>query len=164
MIHKVLPHPILTMFLCVMWMTLNSSFSAGHFVLGLFLGVIIPIFTSPFWEEKISLHKPLVFIEFFLIVMWDIVVSNIVVAKLILGKNSNLHPGFVAIELDIKHPFGISILSNTISLTPGTVSCDLTLDKKQLIVHFLDLKDPELAAKEIKNRYEKPLMEVFELC
>lgn len=164
MINRALPHPILTIFLCIGWMTLNTSFSMGHFVLGLLLGVIIPIFTSSFWEEKITLQKPLVLFKFFLVVMRDIVVSNVVVAKLILGKNENLHPGFATIDLDIEHPFGISILANTISLTPGTVSCDLSKDRKHLTLHFLDLKDPQSATAHIKNRYEKPLMEVFKLC
>ncbi|NKQ41078.1 MAG: Na+/H+ antiporter subunit E [Sulfurovum sp.] len=164
MTNRVFPHPILSLFLWILWLMLNNSTAAGDIIFSLILAIVIPIFTSPYWEEKIVLHKPLLFAKFFCIVMWDILVSNIVVAKLILDKNDKLHPGFVAIDLDIKHPFGISILANTISLTPGTVSCDLTVDRKQLIVHFLDLKDPESAAQEIKNRYEKPLMEVYESC
>jgi len=164
LLRKIFPHPILSLILTIVWLLLNNDLSFGHIVLGGILGTAVPFFTSRFWPEKVCIRKPLALLNFVLKVMWDIVVANVVVAKLILGPNSRLNPGFLVIELDIKNSLGISILANTISLTPGTVSCDLSLDRKRLLVHALNVDSIEDSIKEIKERYEKPLMEVFVSC
>jgi multicomponent K+:H+ antiporter subunit E len=159
-----LPHPLLTLVLWVIWLLLNNTLSAGHMVLGLILAMAIPLLTSGFWPEKVCLAKPLVLLRFILVVLWDILVANVMVAKLILGPKDKLQPAFMTIDLDIRHPLGIGILANTISLTPGTVSCDLSADHRQLYVHGLHVEDMEQTIREIKQRYEQPLMEVFHRC
>jgi len=133
-------------------------------VLGAFLATFIPWFTQRFWPEKIYLGKWSTIFKFSLLVGYDIIISNIFVAKLILGKNSALKPDFLEIPLDIEHPLGLSILTSTISLTPGTVSVDLNHDRDVLIVHALHVDDVEAEIQTIKSRYEKPLMEIFRLC
>lgn len=161
---KIFPHPVLSLFLWGIWLLLNNNFSAGHLVLGFILALIIPLITRIFWQEKVCLSQPLTQLRFLMIVLWDILIANIAVAKLILGNKEKLQPGFIIIELDIQHPLGISFLANTISLTPGTVSCDLTEDRKQLLVHALHVENTQETIDEIKQRYEKPLMEIFESC
>ena len=162
--NKMFPHPVLTLVLWGIWLLLNNTLSAGHVVLGLVFAIFIPWLTSGFWPEKVRMKAPLTLLKFLLIVLWDILVANMAVAKLILGRNKNLKPGFFYIDLDIQTPLGISLLANTISLTPGTVSCDLTEDRKRLLVHALHIEDISTAVKEIKERYETPLKEVFAEC
>lgn len=164
MLKKLLPHPILTLALWAIWLLLNNTIAAGHVVLGLALAIFIPWLTSSFWPEKVCIRNPLTLLKFLAVVLHDILIANITVAKLILGKNDHLKPGFFSIDLDIKTPLGISLLANTISLTPGTVSCDLTPDRSQLLVHALHVEDIESTIADIKQRYEKPLMEVFTTC
>ncbi|UQB42488.1 Na+/H+ antiporter subunit E [Thiomicrospira microaerophila] len=164
MFTKILPHPILSLVLWLSWLLLNNSFDPGHIVLGLILAIFIPWFTGRFWQEKVCLKNPLVLFKFFGVVMWDILIANITVAKLILGKNDKLQPAFFYIDLDVKHPLAISILANTISLTPGTVSCDLTADRKRLLIHALHAEDIDQIIADIKQRYEAPLKEVFTIC
>jgi multicomponent K+:H+ antiporter subunit E len=164
MLRKILPHPILSIVLWLSWLLLNNTFSPGHMVLGFVLAVFIPWFTARFWQEKVCLKSPLVLFKFFAVVMWDILVANVTVAKLIIGKNDKLQPAFFYIDLDVKHPLAISILANTISLTPGTVSCDLTADRKRLFVHALHAEDIDQIIADIKQRYEAPLNEVFTSC
>ncbi len=161
---KFLPHPILTLALWIIWLLLNNTVAAGHVVLGLVLAIFIPWLTARFWPEKVCIKNPFTLLKFLGVVLWDILVANISVAKLILGKNDKLKPGFFSINLDINNPLGISLLANTISLTPGTVSCDLTPDRRQLLVHALHVEDIESTINDIKQRYEKPLMEVFTTC
>ena len=161
---KWIPHPILTLVLWITWLLLQNSLSAGHILLGLILALLIPWLTSGFWPERIRIQKPWVLIKFTGVVLWDILIANIAVAKLILSHNDTLKPGFIELELDIQTPIGISLLANTISLTPGTVSCDLSADRKHLIIHALHLEDPEATINEIKQRYEQPLIEVFKSC
>jgi multicomponent K+:H+ antiporter subunit E len=158
------PHPVLSVLLLITWLLLNNTIAMGHVVLGSILAILVPWFTSSFWPEKICLGSLKVMIKFFFVVMYDIVVANIAVARLILGPNSSLNPGFLEVHLDIVHPLGISVLASTISLTPGTVSSDLSPDRKILIVHALHIIDEKTEIQEIKNRYEKPLMEIFKTC
>ncbi|PLA75329.1 Na+/H+ antiporter subunit E [Hydrogenovibrio sp. SC-1] len=161
---QLLPHPVLTMVLWIIWLLLNNTLAPGHIVLGFILAVIIPLLTTSFWPEKIILSNPWVIFKFFWVVIWDILIANMVVAKLILGPSRRLKPGFVLIDLEIQHPLGISILANTISLTPGTVSCDVSPDRKQLKVHALHLENEMDTIHEIKQRYETPLIKVFQSC
>lgn len=163
-LNKIFPHPILTFVLWGIWLLLNNTVAAGHVVLGLVLAILIPWLTSGFWPEKVRIRAPFTLLKFLGIVLWDILVANMAVAKLILGHNKELRPGFFYIDLDIQTPLGISFLANTISLTPGTVSCDLTENRKRLLVHALHIEDIPATVKEIKERYETPLKEVFTEC
>ncbi|MGM0623385.1 MAG: Na+/H+ antiporter subunit E, partial [Campylobacterota bacterium] len=96
--------------------------------------------------------------------LFDIIIANLTVAKQILSPNDQLNPQTFKLPLDIEHPLGISFLASTISLTPGTVSCDLSEDRSYLVIHALSLEDEAKEIETIKNRYEKPLMEVFKRC
>ncbi|MFP4154624.1 MAG: Na+/H+ antiporter subunit E [Halothiobacillaceae bacterium] len=156
-----LPHPLLSAFLVLTWMLLNNSFSAGHFVLGLILGLLIPKLTSAFWPEVVQIRRPAVLARFVAVVLFDILVANMVVSRLILGRSQRLEPGFFHVPLDLNSPLAISLLANTISLTPGTVSCDLSDDQRTLLVHALHVEDHEADIAKIKQRYEAPLREVF---
>lgn len=159
-----LPHPILSAFLWIIWLLLNNTVAMGHVVLGAVLAIIIPMITSGFWPEKVCVRHPLALFKFLIVVLWDILIANVVVAKLILGNKDKLQPTFMHIPLDIESPLAISILANTISLTPGTVSCDLNEDKTVLLVHGLHEEDPSDTVDTIKKRYEAPLKEIFESC
>ena len=164
LLKKMLPHPILSLILWLIWLLLNNTVAAGHIVLGLIFAIIIPLMTASFWPEKVRINAPLTLLKFLATVLWDIVIANLMVAKLIMGRNDKLMPAFMHVELDIKTPLGISFLANTISLTPGTVSCDLTADRRYLLVHALHAEDTSEIIKHIKQRYETPLIKVFTSC
>lgn len=158
------PHPILSVTLWVLWLLLNNTLAPGHMLLGAALAIIIPQLTRPFWQETVCIKHPWVLTRFIAVVLWDILVANIIVAKLILGNKNTLEPKFLQIPLDLEHPLAISLLANTISLTPGTVSCDVSEDQKTLIVHGLHEPNPADTIADIKQRYEQPLKKVFESC
>jgi multicomponent K+:H+ antiporter subunit E len=92
----------------------------------------------------------------------DIIVSNIIVAKQVLGSPERLQPGFIVIPLDLTEALPITMLASTISLTPGTVSIEISEDQKTLYVHALHVTDESGLVDRIKHRYEKPLKEIFE--
>jgi len=163
-VKKLFPHPVLTVALWGVWLLLNNTLAPGHLVLGFILAFSISLLASGFWEEKVYIRAPLMLLRFLRIVLWDILVANVTVARLILGRNRKLKPAFFYVELDIQTPLGISLLANTISLTPGTVSCDLTEDRARLLVHALHVEDIPATVKQIKDRYETPLKEVFTEC
>ena len=73
-----------------------------------------------------------------------------------------LRPGFVELPLDLTDEFAITLLASTISLTPGTVSADVSEDRRTLLIHALDVDDQDAMIRQIKQRYERPLKEIFE--
>jgi len=160
---RLFPHPILTLLLTLAWLLMVNRFSLNSLLFGLALGIIIPFITSPYWPDRPTLRNPLMIAEYILVVLYDIVVANIVVARLILFKrNDDLHPAWVCIPLELRTPEAITVLAATITLTPGTVSADTSDHGHSLLVHCLDAPDPGAVRDEIKERYERRLMEIFE--
>ena len=163
MVRRILPHPYLTLLLAVVWMLLENTFSFGVLVFGLILGLIIPAVTAAYWPNRPRLSRPFRITIYVLIVVWDIIVANVVVAWTILAKtNAQMRPTWVCIPLDIRTPEAIAILAGTITLTPGTVSADLSSGGHSLLVHCLDADDADAVRDEIKHRYERRLKEIFE--
>lgn len=161
--NRLFPHPLLTLLLVVVWCLLINGLSLGTVVFGLILGIAVPILTAAYWPNRPALSKPAHLGAYALIVMWDIVVANVEVAMIVLFKrNSDMRPNWVAIPLDLRTPEAIAILAGTITLTPGTVSADLSDQGHALLVHALDAPDPDAVRDEIKQRYEQRLKEIFE--
>lgn len=157
-----LPHPFLTLLLTVVWTLLQNEISAGMVVFGLILGVIIPWGTSVWWPDTPKGFKIGKMIIYCLIVIWDILVANVQVAWIVLTKsNANLRPAWVIVPLELTQPEAITVLAGTITLTPGTVSADLSDEGHSLLVHALDTDDPDAVRDEIKQRYEARLLEIF---
>ncbi|NNF23423.1 MAG: Na+/H+ antiporter subunit E [Rhodobacteraceae bacterium] len=157
------PHPLLTFILVIVWCLLINGLSLGTVVFGLILGIAVPILTAAYWPNRPVLSKPAHLGAYALIVMRDIVVANVEVAMIVLFKrNSDMQPNWVSIPLDLRTPEAIAILAGTITLTPGTVSADLSDQGHALLVHSLDAPDPAAVRDEIKQRYENRLKEIFE--
>lgn len=156
-----LPHPLLSLCLLLVWLLLVNDFGLGHWLLGALLGWLIPLVSQLFWINPPRVEKPFKLCWFLLCVLGDIVVANLQVAKLILGPSSRLRPAFVEIPLLLEDELALTMLASVISLTPGTVSADLSDDRKTLLVHSLDVADEAALVHEIKTRYEAPLLEVF---
>ncbi|MDX5469786.1 MAG: Na+/H+ antiporter subunit E, partial [Bacteroidota bacterium] len=104
---------------------------------------------------------PLV-LEFFFFLLWEIIISNFRLAITILSPRLNLKHAVIAVPLDIQSEIGVVLLANMISLTPGTLSLDISSNKHMLYVHVYDLDNPETFVKEIKKNYERRIMEIIE--
>ncbi|MFB6264875.1 MAG: Na+/H+ antiporter subunit E [Bradymonadaceae bacterium] len=158
---SLLPHPLLSLSILAVWLLLWESVSLGSIALGGALALIIPVFARRFWPDAPEVRRPGLLITYALIFAWDILKANLSVAALVLKPNDSLRPTFLEIPLEIDHPFLITILANTISLTPGTVSTNVTGDRNMLLVHCLHCEDPEEEIEGIKERYEQRLEEIF---
>jgi len=157
-----LPHPWLSAWLLGAWLLLMNSFTPGQFVLGGFLALVVPGVSRMFWPETLDIVRYRPALRLFGVFLWDLVVANLVVAWRILSFWRTLKPQWVVIPLDVRNPTAVAVLANMISLTPGTVSAQLTADRLELLVHVLDTEDPEGEVNTIKQRYERPLQEIFE--
>ena len=162
LVYWLFPHPLLTVMIVIAWLILQNQFSAGMAVFGLILGIIIPRMTAPWWPDRPKAFRPVKMIIYTLLVLWDIIVANVQVAWIVLTvPNAKLKSAWIAIPLDLKRPEAISILAGTITLTPGTVSADLSDGGHSLLVHLLHSHDPDAEITIIKQRYEARLKEIF---
>jgi multicomponent K+:H+ antiporter subunit E len=158
---RVLPQPLVSLMILALWLAIAPAPSLGQFLLGGAIALAIPWFTHPFWPEAPRLARPGVAVRLFLQVLWDIVVANVEVARLVLGPADRLHPAFIELPLEIEDPFVATLLASIITLTPGTLSVDIDRDRRVLLVHALDVTDVPAAIDTIKRRYEAPLREIF---
>lgn len=157
-----LPHPYLSLMLLVIWLLLVNTTAPGHIVLGTLLAILVPRYTTTFWSDPPRKVRLLPLLRYTLLLIGDIIVANVQVAILILGPASRLRPAFVHYPLTLQSEFAITLLASTISLTPGTVTADVSADGRGLLLHALDLEDEEALIRHIRERYELPLKEIFE--
>lgn len=158
-----LPHPFLTLLLALVWIILQNEFSAGMIVFGILLGVIIPRMTAIWWPDRPNGFHLAKMVSYSVMVMWDILVANVQVAWIVISvPNARLKPAWIVIPLELTQPEAITVLAGTITLTPGTVSADLSDEGHSLLVHVLHTHDPDAVVKDIKTRYERRLKEIFQ--
>ncbi len=156
-----LPQPLLSLSLAGLWLLLNNSAATGQIVLGALIALALPLFTVRFRPRRLCIRHPLKLVRYLLVLLWDITAANLIVARLIVGPPDRLRPAFIRLPVDLDNEFAIVVLTHTVSLTPGTVSADLSPDRRTLLIHVLDLDDEAQLVARIKHRYEAPLKEIF---
>ena len=158
-----LPHPLLSATLWVVWLLLVNEFSSGHAVLGALLAWAIPHITTVYWPNRPRIRRPWTVLAYLALVTKDIIVSNVQVAYWVLfRRGDSLRSTFVTVPLELRTGAAITALAGTITLTPGTVSADLSADGRALLVHCLEAPEPADVVAQIKSRYERRLIEIFE--
>ena len=158
---KLYPRPRLSLLLCVVWLLVQLSISIDQVLMGVIMGTIIPLITLRFWPDAPQVRNGGKLVRYMGVFLYDIVIANLQVAWWIIQPQRNLKPCFVYMPLEVEHPFTITVLASTISLTPGTVSSHVSGDRKLLIVHCLHSDNPEETMRQMKERYELPLKEIF---
>jgi multicomponent K+:H+ antiporter subunit E len=162
MLSRLFPHPGLTGMLVVVWMLLLNNFTLGGLVLAILFAIVVPLFTAPFWPNRPRLRFGWPMIDYLGVVVFDIFVANFQIAWLILfRRNRDLCSRWLVIPLELRSAEAISTLAGTISLTPGTVSADVSADGRALLVHALDVANEAAEVARIKRRYETRLMRIF---
>jgi multicomponent Na+:H+ antiporter subunit E len=152
---------LLNILLAIAWMLLTGELTAENFIEGLIIGYII------LWVSKAALGGSKYFkkipkaISFFFYFVKELIVANLKVAFDIITLKDYMRPGIVAVPLDAETDMEITLLANLITLTPGTLSLDVSTDNKVLYIHTLYLDDTEKFRTEIKNGMEKRLLEVL---
>jgi len=154
-------HPLGGLVVLVTWLLLNGSASPGHLLFGAALGLLVPALLGDLWPADIVIRRPARALRLLVTLLGDIVVANLQVAKRILGPEAVLQSRFVWLPLDLTDRYAISTLAAMVTLTPGTLSADVTPDRRWLLVHSLDVPDEQALVAEIKRRYEKPLSEIL---
>ena len=157
-----LSHPVLSLLLGVSWLALSHSLAPEHLLSALLMALIIPRLLHPFLGRAAKLHWG-VALSLILVVLKDIVMSNITVARLVLGPMKAMSPAWVPVPLATDHPMVNALFASIITTTPGTVSCVVSETRREILVHALNCDDAQAMIDDMKSRYEMPLMKVFGL-
>ncbi len=163
MLRRVFPHPYLSLLLVVIWMLLVNQYKLGSLVMAGILGTAIPLLTASYWPNRPMLRNLPAMIGYVGIVLYDIVRSNFTVARIVLFMpNDAIRSAWVTVPLDLRTPEAISLLAGTITMTPGTLTADMSACGRALLIHSLHAPDPDAVRDEIKTRYEARLKRIFE--
>jgi multicomponent K+:H+ antiporter subunit E len=162
MIRRLLPHPALSILLMAVWMLLANAFTYGALFLAGVFGVLVPLVTSRFWPGRPRIRFGRDLAAYLGIVLFDILVANFQVGWIVLTRpNRDLRSRWLVVPVELRSAEAITVLAGTISLTPGTVSSDISADGRSVLVHALDVADPAAEIARIKQRYEARLLKVF---
>lgn len=159
-IRKQFPYPILSVLLALAWLALSHSLAVVHWLSAAFLAWIIPQFVAKFLFAPVKVRWwPAV--ELFALVLKDIVMSNITVARLVLGPMKVLQPAWLQVPLHTQHSMVNALYASIITTTPGTVSAVVDEEHACIWVHALHCPDPAAAIVDMTARYETRLMHIF---
>ena len=159
----ILPAPLLSFILFGVWLLLNRSVSPGHMVLGALLGLLIPVLLRGLRPLPVRIRHPWTILVLAATVVKDTTLSNLAVLRFLLVPRLRKHPsGFVHIPLEMRDPNALAVLAMIVCITPGTAWAELSRDRSMLMLHVLELDDVDAIITQVKNSYERPLMEIFE--
>ncbi|MDQ0229782.1 Na+/H+ antiporter subunit E [Metabacillus malikii] len=151
---------LLNFFLALTWMFLSNDYSPLAFLKGYFFGLLVMFIMRRFFKHRFYLANIIAIIRLLFIFCIELIKSNISVLKVILSPKLSMKPGIFALETELERDWEITVLSNLITLTPGTLVLDVSADKKTLYIHAMDIDDVEQAKRDIKETFEKAIKEV----
>lgn len=154
-------HPVISLMLAASWLLLQQSLALPQLITAAVLALGIPRLLHGFLGPPTHPRALGVAMRLLLLVLWDIVVANLTVARIVLSPLSKPQPAWVPVALDVQSPTSITLLAAIITMTPGTVSCVVDDQRHVILVHALDCSDVPALAADIKARYEAPLKEIF---
>jgi len=158
---RFLPFPLRSAALLACWLMLNQSLHSAHWALGALIGLLLPPTLAALTPRVTTLRRAGLALGLLGVFLRDIVVANLEVARRILGPESAIRPRFVWVPLGITNPQGAAVFAAMITMTPGTLSVDITPDRRWLLVHAFNVDDEAALIREVQQRYEQPLKEIF---
>jgi multicomponent Na+:H+ antiporter subunit E len=153
----------LNILLAFVWASLSATFTLPALVSGFALGYGALWLAQPLYGEGSPYFvRVWRIIRLTLFFLWELVVSSVRVAWDIVTPTHHSNPAIVEMPLDVESDIEILLVTTLISLTPGTLSLDVTPDRKTLIVHAMFADDPDALVREMKDGMERMVKEVFE--
>lgn len=154
------PSLLLSASICAFWLLLNESLHPAHLLMGVVLGVSVPILVAPLKPRGPRLRKPVLLVRLVLRVGAAVVLSALDVAAGVLNPNAP-KTGFVVVPLDLRNAHGLAALAIITTVIPGSVWSELAPDRSAVRIHVFGLKDEASFIDHYKHHYELPLKEIF---
>lgn len=151
---------LLNFILAFVWMFLKTSYTPASFFVGYFFGLLIIYTFRRFFTTRFYLLRVVAVVNLIYIFSRELILSNISVLKVILAPKLAIKPGIFAFPTELTEAWEITVLSNLITLTPGTLVVEVSDDNKILYVHAMNIDDADEAIDSIRNTFEKAIREV----
>lgn len=154
---------LFNLLLAFAWAAMTGDYSLSSLATGAVLGFFALWLSQPLTGIDRLYFKRLYRITYLgLFFLWELLLSSVEVAWDVIRPVPRNNPGLIDIPLTVKSDFEILLLTNLISLTPGTLSIDVSEDREILTVHAMFADDPDALCKDIKDGFERLIMGVFE--
>jgi multicomponent K+:H+ antiporter subunit E len=156
--------PTVVLGLTILWLLLQQTVALDQVLLGVMLAVLLAWAGSKLRPLRAHVRRIDLAAGLVLVVFWEIVRSNLAVSRIVLGlvRDREVRSGFVKIPLALRDPHGLAVLAAIITATPGTVWAGLSPDGQRLTLHILDIGEEQQWIRYVKERFEGPLMRIFE--
>ena len=154
---------IYSIFLTLIWCLFTDSFTGNTIIIGFTVSLFIVYFLRRTHIEEHFLHRLAFSIQFILIFLKELIIANLTVLKIVYHPKmkENIQPGILEYSLVVNTDFSITLLANAITLTPGTLSVEVSPDKKCLYIHCLHIENLEETKKYIKKNLEIPILKIW---
>lgn len=152
---------ILNLLLSLAWMGLTGQFTPVNFIIGFILAYVLLWLTLRTSRRGSYFIKVVQVIRFALFFLWEVITANLRVVREILTPYHSMRPGIVAVPLDASTDLEITAFANLITLTPGTLSLDVSSDRSTLFVHAMFIDDVDDFKNHLKQGLEQRLLEVM---
>ncbi|TFB24881.1 Na+/H+ antiporter subunit E [Filobacillus milosensis] len=151
---------ILNILIALMWMFLKESYDFLTFFTGYLIGMALLFFLRRFVPDAYYLFRVWKVVSLILLFIKELILSTWNIVILVYKPKLDVEPGIFALPTELKSNWEITLLANLISLTPGTLSVAVSHDYSTIYIHAMDLPDVEEEINDIKNSFEKAIMEV----
>lgn len=159
---RLLPNPLLSVGLFLASILMSGSADPPSILLAVVMALAAPQVMRVLRIEPVRVRNPGAILKLAAWVAVDVLRSNLAVSRILAGNRTDRTSGFIHIPLDLRDRFGLAVLAIIITSTPGTLWVEYDRARGRLLMHVLDLVDEATWVETIKQRYERPLMEIFE--
>ena len=147
--------------LALIWTAISGQFTLMNLLVGFVVGYGVLFLTQGVMGQSTYFLKVYRVVNFALFFFWELFLANLRVAHDVVTPRLRMRPGVIAIPLDAQTDAEITLLANLISLTPGSLSLDVSEDRRTLYIHAMFIQDPEQLRRHIKEGFERRLLEVL---
>ena len=159
---RLLPAPLVSAGLFALWLALDAPPGPAQVLLAAIVAIVVPIVVAPLRPQAFRVRRPGLVLAYAGAVLHDALASNLAVARALIRPRDRLPDGrFVRVPLELKDPGALATLAVVTTIVPGTVWCELALDRSAVLLHVLEVDDEAAFVMHYKSRYERPLMEIF---
>lgn len=151
---------LLNLAIAFVWMGFHNTWDGGAFLIGYGIGLALLFILRRFLPQEFYLRRGIAILKLILLFNKELLLSGYFVAKELLRPKLNIRPGIVAVPTQLRSDWEITLFACLITLTPGTLTLEVSPEKDVLYIHSMDIPDTEQVILQIKNTFEKAIMEV----
>lgn len=151
---------LLNLMIAFLWMFLNNDWTASGFIIGYALGVAVLVVMRRFFEGRLYLAKIWAVLKLIALLLRELIASSYVVVKAVLRPSLNIRPAILMYHTELESDWEVAVLITLLCLTPGSVVLEVSKDNRTLYIHAMDIRDAEQFDANIRNKFERAILEV----